>query len=398
MDNMYHSRRRQPGVRKRVKVFFVCIVLFLLGLGVFQVLKTMPFLWDTVTKKEIALKKTPEKKINILILGVGGGDHDGPDLTDTIIFAAIDPEKKKVQMVSLPRDLWNPEINAKINSTYTLAEEKEKGTGLEATKERISYVLGQPIDYAVKINFDGFVKAVNMVGGLDVKVDRTLDDYAYPREGRENDPCGLTEEQIASVSAQIASGSAGESESFPCRYEHLHVGKGNQHLDGVTALKFVRSRHAMGKEGSDFSRSKRQEKVISAFKQKIFSVGTILNPAKASSLFAIFKENLEMDIKESEYDDFIRLAQSLKGASIKSTVIDTGDGEEERFGLLINPPISPLYGMQWVLAPRAGADDYTEIQQYVACYLKGKNCMVGETGIVTPTPKPTRIPTPTDLP
>ena len=124
-------------------------------------------------------------------------------------------------------------------------------------------------------------------------------------------------------------------------------------------------------------------------------MGTILNPMKASSLFGVFKDSVEMDIKQDELDDFIRLAQKLEGAKITSAVIDMGDASDDRLGLLMNPPISPLYGNQWVLAPRNGPDDYTEIQQFVGCYLKGKTCMVGEYGIVTPTPKPTKIPTPT---
>jgi len=51
-------------------------------------------------------------------------------------------------------------------------------------------------------------------------------------------------------------------------------------MDGVTALKYVRSRHAIGAEGSDFARSKRQEKVVGAFKDKIFSLDVLLNPLR----------------------------------------------------------------------------------------------------------------------
>ena len=346
--------------------------------------------------KSIHLKQTPQKRINLLLLGVGGGTHDGPDLTDTIIFLSIDPNTKKIAMVSLPRDLWDPTLNAKINTAYTFGEEQKSGGGLPAAEKAIGGVLGQPIDYGVKIDFDGFVKAVDEIGGLDITVDRSFDDYEYPITGKEDDTCGLTDTQIASVSAEIATGSADEATVFPCRFEHLHFNAGPQHMDGTTALKYVRSRHAIGPEGSDFARSKRQQKVIEAFRQKVFSLGVLLNPVKAINLFNTIKDSIDTDIKPGEYADFIKLAQELKGAKITSTVIDTGDDSTGRLGLLVNPPISTTYGNQWVLIPRTGNGDYNEIAQFVACEIKNGNCIVGQNGILTPTPKPTLRPKKSD--
>ncbi|HZE87165.1 MAG TPA: LCP family protein, partial [Methylomirabilota bacterium] len=195
------------------------------------------------------------------------------------------------------------------------------------------------------------------------------------------------DQEITDLSAQLASGSATEVDSFPCRYEHLHFDKGPTHMDGTTALKYVRSRHAEGIEGSDFARSKRQEKVISAFKEKLFSAGTLLNPVKIADLVKVLQDSIETDIKSDEYDDFVRLAQEFKGVPIKSTVLDTGQGD--RLGLLINPPISPEFNNAWVLSPRAGNGKYNEIQKYVRCFIAGSTCIVTETGIITPTPTPT---------
>jgi LCP family protein required for cell wall assembly len=387
------SRRRKRRVRKRV---FLAIVVFFLVLGAVifaSVGKYLPVLWGVVTEKKIHLKETQEKKVNILLLGVGGGMHEGPDLTDTIIFASIDPQTKKVILVSLPRDLWAPDINAKINAVYTYADEKQKGSGLAVTKAYVSKLLGQQIDYAIKLDFAGFVKAVDEAGGLDINVENSFDDYEYPIANKESDPCGLSEDKIASLSGEIASGSASVSEAFPCRYEHLHFNKGLTKMDGETALKYVRSRHALGKEGSDFARSKRQEKVITAFKDKMFSAGTLLNPVKVLNIVNTLQGSIETDIKESEYDDFVKLAQSMKGAQVSSAIIDTGDSSEERTGLLTNPPISAEYGNQWVLSPRLGNGKYDELQEYVGCFVAGTNCYVGERGIVTPTLTPSPRPT-----
>lgn len=386
------SRRQRASVKKRVVAALVVFALILLGIGVFKLAKFIPVLFDLTFKKEIQLKETPEKKVNILLLGVGGENHDGPDLTDTIILASVDPIAKKTTLVSIPRDLWVPDLQAKINQAYTQGEEKQKGGGLKNSKAVVSDILGQPIDYGFKIDFDGFVKAVDMMGGLDIDVARTFDDYAYPINGKEREPCGHNEATIASLSAQIASGSATELEAFPCRYEHLHFNKGKTHMNGTTALKYVRSRHALGPEGSDFARSKRQEKVINAFKAKVFSVGTFLNPVKVINLMEVLQDSIDTDIKEEEIDDFVKLFKKMEKAKTVSIALDQGDEEEERFGLLYNPPPDPANSGQWVLAPRTGNGDYTEIQQFVACRLKGINCIVGEDSILTPTPTPSRVP------
>lgn len=391
MENIYHTnnaRTRRRRTNRKRPILALVIALILIG-GVFLWnTNILGFLWKTTVQKEIKLKQTPEEKINLLLLGVGGGTHEGPDLTDTIIFASVDPQTKRVTLVSLPRDLWAPEVGAKVNSVYTFAKEKDPDNALEATKKLVGGIMGQQIDYAVKIDFDGFVQAVDIAGGLDIDVARTFDDYEYPIEGKETDTCGLSDDQIASMSASIASGSATEGGSFPCRYEHLHFTKGQNHMDGKTALKYVRSRHALGPEGSDFARSKRQEKVISAFRSEVFSAGTILNPVKFVGLLSTLKGSIETDIKQSEYADFVNLAEAMKGAKISSAILDQGDSSEERLGLLMHPDISPEYNNAWVLAPRAGNGDYSEIRTYIACAIRGGNCMVGETGIVTPTPKP----------
>jgi anionic cell wall polymer biosynthesis LytR-Cps2A-Psr (LCP) family protein len=152
--------------------------------------------------------------------------------------------------------------------------------------------------------------------------------------------------------------------------------KGLQHMDGETALEFVRSRHASGVEGSDFARSKRQEKIIKAFKDKVLSAQTILNPAKVITLYETLKSSIDTDIQQTEFDDFIRLAQKMKNAKIQSAVLDMGDEQTQRPGLLINPPASSDYNYAWVLTPRTGNGNFTEIQKYISCEIKTGNCPV----------------------
>lgn len=386
----YIMRSRQQAIRKRVLGALFIFFLLLAGVFMLQAGQYMPALFQLLFQREINLKTTDEKRVNILLLGIGGGNHEGPALTDTMIFASIDPQNKKLTLVSIPRDLWMPELSQKINFAYADGEAKQKGGGIIESRAAVEKLLGQDLDYVLRVDFDGFVKAVDMVGGLDVTVDNTLDDYKYPVTGKENESCGLSEEKIASLSAEIATGSASENEAFPCRYEHLHFEKGEQKMNGEEVLKFVRSRNAQGSEGSDFARSKRQEKVIAAFKDKIFSVGTFFNPVKIVNLSNVLRESIDTNIKDDEYDDFVKLAQKLKGATLNSAILDIGDEQAGRNGILAHPPISRIYKNQYVLIPRAGNGNYSEIEEYVDCEIKLGKCVITENGIISPTPAPTK--------
>lgn len=367
---------RKEKTKKRALFAILIFLLVIIGLVGIKTRKYLSIGVRVVSNNNIELKQTEKKRINLLLLGVGGGTHEGPDLTDTIIFTSIDTKADKVILISIPRDLWIPELEAKINSVYATGEEKQKGSGLLLAGAAIERVVGQKIDYALKIDFNGFVKAVDMIGGLDINIDNAFDDYAYPLTGREDDLCGHEDTEIATLSAQIATGSASSLDFFPCRYEHLRFDRGFMHMNGTIALKYVRSRHAQGPEGSDFARSKRQEKVIGAFKDKVFSLDVLLNPVMTLSLIDVVKESIDTNIKEEEYDDFIRLAQKLRGAVITSKSLDTGDEQTQRAGLLMNPPISDEYLKQWVLVPAAGNGIYKEIQKYIDCEINESNCKV----------------------
>lgn len=359
--------------KKRFTILGIIAVFLVLLIAASGILKISPFLFQLLFNKGVEVKET-DGNINMLLLGIAGGDHAGSDLTDTIIFASINPEKNKISLISIPRDLWIPEMQRKINTAYAIGENKNKERGLTLTKDIVSKILKQNVNYGIRVDFNGFVKAVDEIEGFTILVDNTLDDYEYPVDGKENDTCGNNEEdliKLASASSQL--------EAFPCRYEHLHFDKGLNHMDGKTALAFARSRHAQGEEGTDFARSKRQEKIISAFKDKILTPQTILNPAKLLSLYYLLEDSVDTDIAESEFDDFVRLAQKMKNAKIQSFVLDYGDPKKNRPGLLVNPLTDKNYQYQWVLIPRMGNGNFSEIQKYVDCEIKIGNCQINQT-------------------
>lgn len=308
------------------------------------------FLFSLAFSKNINIEKH-DSRINLLLLGTAGGEHEGPDLTDTIIFLALDPEKNEVVLTSIPRDLYLGDLKGKINTAYILGSEKRKGGGLILARAAVSKITGQPVDYALKIDFAGFTRAVDLVGGIDIDVENAFDDFEYPIASRENDACGKSQEEVQS----LATSSAKPRELFPCRFERLHFDAGPQKMNGETALKFVRSRNAEGDEGTDFARSRRQQKVMVAFKNKLLTAETFLNPLKIISLYKILAANIDSDIQMSKLDDFIRLAQKMKEAKIKNTALEN---------FLVNPPLWE-YGGAWILIPRTGQDNFLEIQEFL---------------------------------
>ncbi len=298
-----------------------------------------------------AVLSSHEGRTNLLILGASGGEHEGADLTDTMIFVSVDLRSGDVAMLSIPRDIWLDSLGAKINTAYHYGEEKSPGSGFVMAKDAVYQITGQPIDYTILIDFTGFVKAIDLVGGVEVNVERGFTDRQYPVPGKENDDC------------------QGDKD-YKCRYETISFEKGLQHMNGETALKFVRSRHAEGEEGTDFARSARQQKVILALKDKILSTQTLFSPTKLLALKQTLAQHVKMDedLSEDEMAGFGNLFwRFVRGNNTMRTLtLDTGTDENP--GFLINPPAS-TYG-QWVLVPKNNS--WQEFQQYLKQKLESK--------------------------
>ncbi len=320
--------------------------------------------------------KNDNGRTNIALLGIGGKGHDGPYLSDTMIVASIDIKTGHAVLIPLPRDIWVSGTRSKLNAVYAYGFEKGDKQGLVQAKEEYGKIVGLPIHYALRIDFGGFEKAIDLLGGIDVTVDTAFSDSQYPIDGKERDMCGYKEieEKIASESGEITVKKLVDASNQPvpetvnpyaCRYEVLTFKKGPLTLDGKTALKFVRSRHGTNNEGSDFARSRRQEKVISGIKQKVFSTETLLNPAKVGSLLNTFGESIETDVDPGEYGEFFKLLQRAKDGKIESHSV-SAEGTDP----LLEVGNPALYGGAYVLAPVAGKDDWSGVQAQVKKWIE----------------------------
>ncbi len=274
---------------------------------------------------------------NILVMGKGGGSHDGPDLTDTMMLVSISLTSNKTTMISIPRDLWVPSIRAKINSAYYWGNQKQVG-GINFAKAITSEVVGVPIQYGIVIDFSGFKDIIDKLGGIMVNVPNSFTDYYYPIAGRENETCG------------------GHDAFYKCRYETLHFVAGPQLMNGETALKFVRSRHAEGIEGTDIARELRQQKMIEGLKNKFSDKKTYKNIKNDLAILKVITNSIDTDIDYPKAGVIARRVYDSKD-SIKSYIIPAE--------LLVNPPVSEKYDMQSVFVPSLGNGKWEELQKWI---------------------------------
>lgn len=336
--------------------------------------------------------RSSDNKVNILLLGLAGGRHDGANLTDTVMVASYNLKTHQAYLISLPRDMWIPTNKSKVNAVYETGLTDNNGLGL--TKTVVGNIVGLPIHYGLKVDFDGFVKAIDVLGGVDVSVDNGFDDYLYPITGKEDDLCGnkfeekdFNEEEakklnislgkqkvLITADNNVATDSADPKKGdqyFSCRFEHLHFNVGQTHMDGTTALKYIRSRKGSNGEGSDFARSKRQQKVLEAVRSKVLSLETLANPGRISELINTFAKSIDTDITTKDALEFYKLSKDLdKTYSIvldDSTRKNLPDG---RKSLLYNPP-AEQYGGAYVLISQD--DDYSTIQKYIIQVMSGKD-------------------------
>jgi polyisoprenyl-teichoic acid--peptidoglycan teichoic acid transferase len=326
-------------------IFFLLIKIFLPSINnLFDKSIKGPKLAYSLLTADTSSLKDSNNRINILLLGVSGGEHFGSDLTDTMIFMSIEKSNADTVMLSIPRDIWLDSLQAKVNTAYHYGQQRGNSQGFVLAKDAVYEILNQPIHYAILVDFEGFEKVVDILGGLEVKVDRAFDDYKYPIAGRENDDCG------------------GDLE-YQCRYEYLHFEAGLQHMDGRDALRFVRSRNAEGEEGTDIARSQRQQKIILALKDKIIDLSLLFKPKKIRELKQALGDNVKPDAKfsDEQITAFLSLAFRFikNNNTIRTITLDYGDNEN--LGFLYNPPLEEYN--QWVLIPRN--DSFSNIHKYI---------------------------------
>lgn len=326
--------------------------------GSFPSLSPLSLIKQFVGSNERMLNGEKDDRVNILLLGVGGAGHEGPQLSDTMLLASIKPSTKEVGMISIPRDLNVPIPDygwRKINHANAYGEADERGTGPSLAASVVEDTFDEPIHYYVRVDFNGFAKLIDDIGGVDIYVDRAFTDSEYPILGKEDAECGPTPEPAEpTINPDTGEEIPGVTPApdYSCRYEVLSFKEGWTHMDGDTALKYVRSRHGNNGEASDFARSRRQQKILLAVREQLLSASTVFNPARIGRILETLKEHIATNV---ELWEITRLANILKDwdpNTIKNHVLDTSDD-------------SPLYATSmngaYVLLPKN--DDWGALQR-----------------------------------
>lgn len=286
------------------------------------------------------LKGEGDGRINVLLLGRGGGTHSAPDLTDTVMLASIDPVNRTATLLSLPRDMWVTVEGGgpmKINAAWETGKYKflNKVTddnsnpqatlaGFTTVDQTVEKVTGVPIHYNVLVDFAAFQQSIDTVGGVTVNVPEDLVDATMAWENGNNP-----------VLAKA----------------------GSQSFDGKRALIYSRSRET----SSDFARGQRQRAVLLALKEKVSTLGTLSSPAKLSNLASAFGSNVQTDLS---INDAARFANIIK---------DVANEKVNSIGLADAPnsfvTTADVNG-QSVVQPKAGQFNFTAIQNFVRGQLK----------------------------
>ena len=183
-------------------------------------------------------------RVTVLLMGVDNRPGQTVARTDTIMLLTVDPKTGSAGMLSLPRDMLVPvpalNDSVKINTVHVIGEIRNyPGGGPAMLRDTVSDLISYPIDYTVRVNFDGFRQIIDLLGGIDIEVARDIRDDKFP-----NDNYG---------------------------YDPLYIPAGLQHMDGALALKYARVRHI----DTDYQRAARQQQVIMAVKDKITQPGQL---------------------------------------------------------------------------------------------------------------------------
>lgn len=241
------------------------------------------------TKDDSLITEGFSQRINVLLLGTDDGDSedfgtDAPKRTDAMLLVSIDPKNSQVSVLSLPRDtrvtIPGRRGHDKINAAYAYG-------GVPLAKKTVSNLLQVPIHHYMQVDWKGFIKVVDMLGGVDLNVEENMD----------------YEDPYADLK--------------------IHLKKGQQHLDGEKAGEYVRFRHD---EMGDIGRVKRQQNFMKALAKQAF---TVTNMVKLPMIISTATDYVKTDM---DFIQLVKAANSLrafgnggvKSASLKGDFGDIG--------------------------------------------------------------------------
>jgi len=233
-------------------------------------------------------------RVNILVLGIDQREGmTDPARTDTLLLFTLDREARTAGMLSINRDLWvkipGGQREGKINTAHFLGEvEQIPGGGPTLAMQTVQAALDIPVPYYIRLNFSAFEQLIDLIGGIDLNVEETIDDPDYPDAG--------------------------------FGYEPFHIDAGWQHLDGRTALKYARTRAT---PGSDLDRVKRQQQVILAVRDKLLKEKRLPQLlTQIGSLLSMYSGSIQTNLTPGQLRELIEFAAGIDRDKIYAVTLD----------------------------------------------------------------------------
>lgn len=326
----------RPALRQKVRLATIAIatvcaaLLITIAWNLLQTLRTLS-ISTLLSAGSTTIAEDAYGHTNILLLGQGDASHDGIDLIDSIIVVSLNRKTGTIALLSLPRDLYFLRTEqmgtGRLNSLYRdekyalkRKEHNESEASLQAVRalaEELSQALSIEIHHAVKVNFTGFIAAVEAIGGIPIDIPESITDPAFP-------------------------GPNYTTETFS-------IQQGRQTLDGQTALKYARSRSTT----SDFDRSFRQQLLLEALGQHVREMGLLTKPNKLLALFKIVSNNIETTFSLRELLTLAKIGRSSSSPRIVSLHLSDRNGLYgeilEPGGFLYAPPRDQFDGASVLL-------------------------------------------------
>lgn len=280
-----------------------------------------------VVSDDVELKKDSTGRTNVLLFGtsgydMGGSNHDGAQLTDSIMVVSFDQSTGDLAMINLPRDLYMGRTctaTGKINEIYwcnnQLGDNEAAGAG--ALQDKISEILDIKIQYYAHLNWGALVQIVDALGGITV----TLDEDVYDDWTRTYIQAGVPTP-----------------------------------LNGEQALGLARARH--GTSGGDFSRGASQQKILMALQEKAVSKN-LMNLTEAVSILNALGDNVRMNFSMDEVKTLVNLGKKLSLSDMRQLPLAPAADDTYYVGTATINDIS-------YVVPSAGNYNYSQIQKYVA--------------------------------
>ena len=340
------SGKKRKWIITTVIIVILIVSVFAVGASVLNKVAPNGKVFKSIVKSipgvENKLKGEEEGRINVVLLGMRGkGVTGGGTLADTIMVLSIKIDKDetgkdvyKAALVSIPRDLYvtvpGTTENHKINEVYHYGEQKEEGGGLKAMKQILQDITGQPMHYAVQINFAGFKQIVDALGGVEVNLAEPFIEPVQFHEKRicDGDKGGSFTVPTGEYQYKYNKRKTKVVKKYPYCYNKeeecggvFKVPAGVSILDGEKALCYVRARVT----SSDFDRARRQQEVIEQLKNKALSIGVLTDFNKVQELLNAISGNFHTDMELWEMQRFFKLYQKMGDIKPVHKVLDNSE-------------------------------------------------------------------------